>query len=324
MTLAALGLANLFGLLLVVAHAVTLACLRGRYRVDRGLVAGWLAAAVAAVIVVSPVAVVGYGQLGQIHWLKSPRLGSLLSVQRIIGPPVLFLLTVVVCLAGVAVSVAAGRSRLPRNWPAGLVALCLPWLILPPAILLTVSLVHPVYTFRYIVYCIPAAALLIGAAVAALGRYAGPAALVLILVAGLHAQIAERYPDGHGINIRAADRFVRRHAQPGDAVLNISSQNGPRQGSGERLLEAAYPYGLARLRDISMGASPQQSGTLGGTYAPAAVIRQRLATVRRLWVVEWNTPKPVLILHGLGFRLVRTREIKGHLWLRLFVAPSHH
>ncbi len=41
-TLAALGLANLFGLLLVVAHAVTLACLRGRYRVDRGLVrAGW-------------------------------------------------------------------------------------------------------------------------------------------------------------------------------------------------------------------------------------------------------------------------------------------
>ncbi len=208
-TLAALGLANLFGLLLVVAHAVTLACLRGRYRVDRGLVAGWLAAAVAAVIVVSPVAVVGYGQLGQIHWLKSPRLSSLLSVQRIIGPPVLFLLTVAVCLAGVAVSVAAGRSRLPRNWPAGLVALCLPWLILPPAILLTVSLVHPVYTFRYIVYCIPAAALLIGAAVAALGRYAGPAVLVLILVAGLNAQIAERYPDGHGINIRAADRFVR-------------------------------------------------------------------------------------------------------------------
>ena len=39
-TLAALGLANLFGLLLVVAHAVTLACLRGRYRVAQRLVGG--------------------------------------------------------------------------------------------------------------------------------------------------------------------------------------------------------------------------------------------------------------------------------------------
>jgi mannosyltransferase len=229
----------------------------------------------------------------------------------------------VICLAGAAVSMA-GRSRRPRNWPAGLVALALPWLILPPAILLTASLVHPVYTFRYIVYCIPAAALLIGAAVAALGRYAGPAALVLILVAGLPAQIAQRYPDGHGINIRAADRIVRRHAQPGDALLNISAQNGPRRGSGERLLETAYPYGLARLRDISMGASPERSGTLGGTYAPARLIRQRLATVRRLWVVEWNEPMPVLILHGLGFSLAHRWEIKGHLWLRLFIARSQH
>ena len=74
MSLAALGLANLFGLLLVVAHAVTLACLRRRYRIDRRLVLGWLAAVVAAVIVVSPVAVVGYGQLHQIHWLKPPGL----------------------------------------------------------------------------------------------------------------------------------------------------------------------------------------------------------------------------------------------------------
>ena len=323
-TLCALGLANLFGLLLVVAHAVTLACLRGRYRVGRRLVGGWLTAAAAALIVVSPVAVAGSGQLHQLHWLKSPGLGSLLSVQLLIGRSLLFVLTVVICLAGVAVSAAAGGQRLPRNWPSGLVALCLPWLILPPAILLTVSLVHPVYTFRYIVYCIPAAALLIGAAVAALGRYAGPVALVLILGAGLPAQVAQRYPDGHGINIRAANRVVRRHAQPGDALLNISAKNGPQKASGQRLLELAYPHGLARLRDISTGTSPQQSGTLGGTYAPAPLIRQRLARVRRLWVVEWNTPRPVLILQGLGFSPVHRWEIKGHLWLRLFIARSNH
>ncbi|HEY8046826.1 MAG TPA: glycosyltransferase family 39 protein [Streptosporangiaceae bacterium] len=315
-SLAFLGLANLFALLIVLAHAITLAVLRRRYRVGRELVLGWLIAAAAALVVLSPVAVAGYGQLHQIHWLKPPGLGQVLSVQRIIGPSVLFLLTVAVCLAGLA----AGRSRLTRYWPAGLLALSLPWLILPPVILLLASLVHPVYTYRYIVYCIPAAALLIGAAVAALGRYAGPVALVLIVVAGLHAQVSERYPAGHGINIRAADRVVARHAEPGDALLNISAQNGPAKGSGERTLEGAYPYGLARLHDVSRGVSPQQSATLGGTYAPSSLIRQRLARVSRLWVVEWNTPKPVLILHGLGFTLVHSWEIKGHLWLRLFVA----
>ena len=95
--------------------------------------------------------------------------------------------------------------------------------------------------------------------------------------------------------------------------------DGPGTASGLRLLERAYPYGLARLRDVSAGVSPQQSATLGGTYAPASQIRQRLAGVTRLWVVEWAKPKPVPVLHGLGFTLVRSWDTKG-LRLRLFVA----
>ena len=44
------------GLLIVVAHAVTLAWSRRRYRVDRGFVLGWLVAVAVTLIVVSPVA----------------------------------------------------------------------------------------------------------------------------------------------------------------------------------------------------------------------------------------------------------------------------
>ena len=184
-------------------------------------------------------------------------------------------------------------------------------------------MIHPVYTFRYIVYCIPAAALLIGAALAALGRYAGPIALAVIVLTGLHSQLAERRADGHDVNIRRADHLVARHARPGDALLNISAQTGERKGTGERTLEGAYPYGLARLRDISAGVSPQQSATLGGTYASAAVIRQRLTHVTRLWVVEWTTPKPVPVLDGLGFRLIHSWDVKG-LWLRLYTTRAKH
>ena len=201
--------------------------------------------------------------------------------------------------------------------------MALPWLLLPPAILLTASVIHPVYNFRYIIYCIPAAALLIGAALAALGRYAGPVALVVIVLGGLHSQLAERRADGHDVDIRRADHLVARQERPGDALLNISDQTGPRKGTGERTLEGAYPYGLARLRDISAGASPQQSATLGGTYASAAVIRQRLTHVARLWVVEWTTPKPVPVLDGLGFRLIHSWDVKG-LWLRLYTTRAGH
>jgi mannosyltransferase len=277
--------------------------------------------------------VVGYGQLHQIHWIKPPSLYALLSVERLIGDTIPSLIVLAIVACAVAVSTGLVSTRLagtgadgpgrPAHWPAGLLSMALPWLLLPPAILLTASVIHPVYIFRYIVYCIPAAALLIGAALAALGRYAGPVALVVIVLAGLHSQLDERRVDGHDVNIRRADHLVARHERPGDALLNISAQAGPRKGSGERTLEGAYPYGLARLRDISAGASPEQSATLGGTYASAAVIRQRLSHVTRLWVVEWTTPKPVPILDGLGFRLIHTWDVTG-LWLRLYTTRAKH
>jgi mannosyltransferase len=311
-TLALLGFGNLFALLLVFAHAVTL----WRWRPDRKLWRGWLIAVLVTAVVVSPVAVVGYSQLHQIHWIEPPGLNDVLSVQRLLGRTSLVLAT----LAVVAVAVAWRLARAPLGgcWPGRLVALCLPWLVLPPVILLTASLAHPVYTFRYIVFCLPAAALLIGPALVALGRYAGPAALLALLVIGLPTQAFQRSAVGHGINLRRVDRMVARNYEPGDALLNVSSRRGPDKGTGEHTLEAAYPYGLARLRDISTGQSPQQSGTLGGTYAPAQVIRARAAAERRIWVVEWTSPRPVVLLDGLGFRLVRRWDIQG-LWLRLYV-----
>jgi mannosyltransferase len=188
-------------------------------------------------------------------------------------------------------------------------------------ILLTASQAHPVYTFRYIVFCLPAVALLAGPALVALGRYAGTAALVALLVIGLPTQSFQRSAVGHGINIRRVDRIVARNYLPGDALLNVSSRSGPQKGTGEHTLEAAYPYGLARLHDISMGLSPAQSGTLGGTYPPTQVIRQRAVTAHRIWVVEWTSPRPVVLLDGLGFRLVHRWDIQG-LWLRLYVRDA--
>ena len=155
-------------------------------------------------------------------------------------------------------------------------------------------------------------ALLIGAGLAALGRVAGPAALALIVLAGLPAQLGERGPDGHSDNIRGMDQIIAQHARPGDGVIYP-------QGPGMTSFAAAYPYGLARLRDLSAGVSPAQAGTVSGTNAPWPVVRGRLSQVGRVWVAETNAPLPgrPLVLRGEPFQLIHRWQVSD-IWLWLY------
>ena len=119
-TLVALGLGNLFALLLVVAHAVTLAWSRQEYRVNRGFVLRWAAAVAATLILVSPVAVVGYSQLRQIHWIKPPSVYALVSVERLVGDTLPFVVVLVIVGCAVVAGVrTGGGSRRSAHWPPG-------------------------------------------------------------------------------------------------------------------------------------------------------------------------------------------------------------
>lgn len=310
--LLALGLANLFALLIIPAHAIALA---SRVHRDpgrrRGLVAGWLLAVAAALVLVSPVAVTGYQQMHQVSWIKPLRLRDVLSVMRVAGSQPLFYVMIGLILVVAIVGAVHNRAWLREHLPGPLVALTVPWLVLPPAILLIGSAAQPIYTYRYIAFCIPALALLMGAALAALGRVAGAAGLIALLLIGLPTQIGQRGPDGHGFNIREIDQMVAAREHPGDAVFNISGTHY------ERVLEIAYPYGLRPLRDVTRGASPVASGTIGGTYASVATIRHRLASVHRVWAVG-GTAKHVPLLEADGFRLVRHWYVTG-VYVRLYV-----
>src|SRR5215469_1578505 len=70
--LTALGILNIFGLLLIPAHAVTLALHHRRQRADQAgdrrltFIVGWLGAAAVAVVVASPVIILGYQQRAQV------------------------------------------------------------------------------------------------------------------------------------------------------------------------------------------------------------------------------------------------------------------
>ena len=326
--MALLGLGNILSLLLIAAHAVTVAVWHRFYRgPGQPFVLRWLASVAAAVIVASPVAIIASHQAHQVQWIKPPGLVAIIAMTGLIGPQPMFFIVVAVVVIALAASLMSGRARLRADWPAGLWGLAVPWLFLPPALLFTVSVIHvtqPLYVFRYIAFCIPAAALLAGTALAALARAAvgwavAVAALAVIVVAGLGAQASERLPAGHGYDIRLADQAVASRARPGDALMNVRYWPLSWGGGVERGMEGEYPYGLARLHDISQGRAPAPSGTLGGTFARPSAENHRLAAVTRLWVASWSkAPSP--LPPRLGFTVAYTLHTKG-VWLRLYTRP---
>ncbi|HEY2079433.1 MAG TPA: glycosyltransferase family 39 protein [Streptosporangiaceae bacterium] len=331
-SLAVLGLLNLFALLLIPAHGLTLAVLARRdaaVRVPgasgshpdataRPLARGWLIAALAALVASSPEAYFGWTERAQVGWIARPDMQEIVGLTQLIGPSAVFIAVLIIIAAGIVVSAARGRTRLRAEWPQRLVALCVPWLVLPPAVLLAASLAHPGYLFRYIVFCIPAAALLVGTALAALGRAAGTLALVVIVLLVLPSQQSVRGPKSHeNQNLRAVSQFVADHAHRGDSVLFASFY--------ERKIAIAYPAGFRTLRDISLGESAAATSEPVASNAPTAVISKRLGTVSRVWLIRrLGSPEPVPPgappgfkqvlppLGKLGFKLAYSRAVSKY------------
>jgi mannosyltransferase len=310
--LAVLGIVDIFGLLVVPAHAVTVAVRYLRAGRDaRSLALGWIAAVVFGAALTSPVLAFGFVQRGTLSWLTAPGLSDVTGLHALVGPTTMADLVVLAIACGIVVSALLGRERLRASWPGLLTSLCLPWLILPPAILLIGSLITPLYTLRYVLLCIPAIALFAGAALASLGWVAGTAVLVVLAVLGAPAQRHFREPDGHGDNVRQANQIVAAHMRRGDALLEFKAEN----------FAQAYPFGMRKLDAVAQARSPVASATLVGTFLPDPVVRQRLTRVSRVWVVEYGHPTPLVVLNGMHFRLVhawRTSDI----WLFLYAHPT--
>jgi mannosyltransferase len=309
-----LGAMNLFGLLLLGGHLVTVAWAArsgGRATAGRRLVFGWATAVAAALAVLSPLVALAYAERYQIGYLRWPGTASLMDFARL-AYPLRAACAVAVIIAG-ALAVSAVRDSLGTDWPPGLVSLCVPWLAAPPLLLLASSAIQPVFTGRYIAQCVPAIALLAGAALATLGRAAGwpaaVAALAAVTLLALPSQLWDRASGGHGDDIHRIDQIIAVNRRPGDGLLY-----GNR---GERVFAAAYPYGLASLRDVALARTPAQSGTLAGADVPGPVLRARLGRLDRVWVLMVHGHGLDPALRGLPFRLAGTWHVTD-LWLMLY------
>jgi mannosyltransferase len=312
LSLVALGLTQIFGLLVIMAHAVTVAWHLRQDDAERergGLVTGWLLAAAAGPFFSVPVLLLAWRQRGT----ALSEIGYqpvLTSLDELFASGWLALVAGVVVAAAITVSALSGKLR--ERWPPRLIALSVPWLAFPPAVLLAASaLFAPIYTARYVVFCLPAMALIMGAALAALGRVAGVAALAVLLLAALPVQAQYRTPTGLGRNIREMDRIIAQWHRPGDAVVFGDWRN--------QYQRFAYPYGLASLRDIALAQTPAQANNLTGTKVAPKILRARLATVPRVWFIGYtHDNRPSAMLRRAGFVRVRSWHFTPLIWFQLY------
>jgi mannosyltransferase len=311
-SLALLGYLNLFGLLLVPAHAITVAA-TSRPGARGTTFRGWLIAAAAGCVAVTPVVVWGWRERGQIAWIQRPGIADAQILVTALG-------------GGVALSVAiiaalAALGSVCTDWPAqrraddSLTWLCLPWLAVPPLTLLIVSRethMH-VYDISYVLFCIPPVALLAGAGLASLRARWRVLVLGLIVFLVSPAQLAARQPDGHGDDIRGAASFLQQHARSGQAVIYWS-------GSTWEVPDwaLAYSYGFTKLTDIGELAPPAAVNNLFGSTVSRTVLQRRMGQVSQLWVIELghDYPSPSVI-SARSFRLAGTWQISD-IWLRLY------
>ena len=279
------GLASLFALLILAAHGVTLLA-RGK-----GRLLPWLAAAVAAVVMLSPLILLGYRQARALAWVTRPGPGSVITMVRLFaGSRALISLFAVLALCGIASGLGSGRLR-----EITIVTVALPWLVLPSFILLAVSVVKPVYVERYVVFCQPALALLCAAGLAWLARlvavwgpgrrtpalgWAAPA-VVLAVLAGLliGPQRTVRLTSARPDNLRGVTAVVAASERPGDGVFYLPSE--------ARVVSMGYPAPFRKLRDLALEKSPVASDSLTGTQVQAPVLAKRFAGIPRVWVVQW-------------------------------------
>jgi mannosyltransferase len=326
-----LALLNLVALLLVAAHGLSLLIMRLPRRPGGGAharAAGrrWLVAVLAALAALSPLLVYASRQNAQLNWVAHPTLdltGALIT--DFAGVKDLIPLALALTLAGLAADI--GRRYRVVCPP---VVITLPWLLLPPITLVTVSVADPVYVERYVVFCTPAVALLMAAGLIWLGRLVtmtpagrrrpGLAAVPVTLLAAvivavlIGPQQRARTDAARKDDLHKVAAIVARNEERGDAVLY--------QPWGTRVAGLAYPAPFRRLANVGLAQSPLASATLTGIPAAPAELARRLGGahpgLRRVWLVRWRLPLApptplVLEQQALlrGLHLIRTWTVRS-------------
>ncbi|MER5617985.1 glycosyltransferase family 39 protein [Streptomyces sp. NPDC002215] len=265
------ALLNWFSLLLLFAHAVTITLARP----PRATLLRWAAASSAAVIATLPLILASSAQSGQVAWIPPVGQSTLLGL----------LLTLLVGVLCAWLARARENHRTPSDARLSLTAVALPLLALPQLVLLAVSLAHPIYLARYVLFSHLGLALLIGAACRALAcrlrtppRWLIPTVMALAFLALLPVETSLRSAAGRVDDVLSTAEGVAAVRETGDVVLYIPA--------ARRDTALVSPANFTGLQDLALASGPLESGTLNGTEASPQQIADAMLAAHRIVVVS--------------------------------------
>jgi mannosyltransferase len=289
LTMALLGLGHVVALLLLAAHGLTVLALR------RGLIWRWSAAAVVAVAAAAPVLYLGQRQQAQISWIPE------LTVLRLLQSPGV--------LAGSAFvgGTLLVLSFLAFSWRAPALVWTL-WAVLPTIGLVLASLAVPMWLPRYLLFTLPAWALLAATAVSRTRLLRGAAFLALVAVLAAYEHVQIRGDAGHTQDPRAVGAVLNQHALPSDAVIY-----GRFDDFTSRLAVARYTEAAHRPDDVLVEVASLKNGYIRASECAAA--DSCAGTPDRVWVIRSGDKADVLANIGRDREaLLRAGYVTAQTW----------
>ncbi|MFV2111897.1 glycosyltransferase family 39 protein [Micromonospora sp. LOL_025] len=298
---AALGLTHLVALTLLAAHAV--AVLAGRRTGPPNRPLRWALALLPTVLLLTPLVLLAREQRSrQLGWVATARPDDLAALAGGVAQSGV--------VGGVLVGLAAlGAARLGRRaLLAGLAVL------LPVLLLFAAGLAVPLWVPRYLVFVVPFACLLAGAALATVPLPPALAVVALAGLLGLPDQAALRrtheWPRSATVDYRGAARIVADGQRPGDAVVY-----SPRQSWLFLDLGLAYHLGDRRPRDVLVTEDQARRGDLWA--AECAHPAGCLAGAERVWlVVAGRRDDPLAAVAGPKGDALRADYTVVRVWPR--------
>ena len=284
----------------------------GRRRVWRaGLRPGRLAVLLGLAVGLVPVAELALRartQEAQVGWIEPPTLSTLSTAATESVSPQNPLWAVLAWGLAVAGLVWLSRRRQHRA-PTAL--LLVGWLGFPGVALLVASAVWtPLYSSRYLAFCLGGIAVLAGIGLASIRRawLAVPLAAAVVLT-GVVSYRAQRRVDawddwGHIMDV------VRYQAAPGDVVIDYPLVSA---------LTVSYPAGLLDLPVLNAGRTRIARHYLWDERLPLRDVEGKLVGVRRVWYLapsaneddERRRVADLVLLRQLGFRRVSLQKSAG-------------
>jgi mannosyltransferase len=319
---------------LVAAHGVTalwtLWAGRRKDRAVRSSLLGWALAGGSAAVLLMPFALSVVRQSGQVSWIAPISWGSWRGVfvtQWFYLNPLFAIAAWALLIVGVVALILAnrpGRTRSPATATGernpSLLAVALPWLVVPTLGVIGVSaLLTPLYSPRYLTFCAPAVAILIGIGLHALRRrWLIIVALVALVALAAPQFVAQRQPEAkqHSSWSEVADLISQeRAAHPGERAAIIYGPVRQHPSATTRVIAYAYPDAFDGLIDVKLKTPAAQTGDLWETRYPLDKVTDRFAGVDAVWLVtsdkqDWR-PSVTEKLGDLGYTRVQEWGLTG-------------